>query len=164
MPVLTNPRPAGPRPGAPAGALAGGIAAFALIELSLALFMAFAPHAFYVALGPFDAFNAHYLRDVASFEGAIGIALLVALRRPSWRVPVLALTTVQFALHSFNHLLDIGSADPRWTGYADFGSLVAVTLLLAWLWRLARNEGSGAGRPLTAMGGRRSATGERSGT
>ena len=45
-----------------------GIAAFAVVELSLAVFMAAAPHAFYTAIGPFGAFNAHYMRDVASFE------------------------------------------------------------------------------------------------
>ena len=34
-------------------------------------------------------------------------ALLVAVRRPSWRVPALAMATVQFATHSINHLVDI---------------------------------------------------------
>ncbi len=119
-----------------------GIAAFAAVELSLALFMAISPHAFYTAIGPFGAFNSHYLRDVASFEAAIGLALLASLRRPSWRVPVLALTTVQFALHSANHLLDIGKAHPRWTGYFDFFSLAAATVLLARLWRAASLDAS----------------------
>jgi hypothetical protein len=135
------------RPGAPAGALTVGIAAFAVVELTQALFMAIAPHDFYTAIGPFGAFNAHYLRDVASFEGAIGVALLVALRRPSWRIPVLALCTIQFALHSFNHLLDIGDSHPAWTGYFDFISLAAATALLAWLWRIASLGGVGPIRP-----------------
>ena len=91
-------------------------------------------------IGPFGTFNAHYLRDVASFEGAIGIALVVSLRRPSWRAPVLALTTIQYALHSLNHLLDIGRAHPAWTGYFDFFSLAAATVVLAWLWRTASLE------------------------
>ena len=103
--------------------------------------MAVSPHAFYKAIGPFGTFNAHYLRDVASFEGALGLALVVALARPSWRVPVLALTTAQFALHSVNHLVDIGRAHPRWTGYFDFFSLAAATVVLAWLWRVASMRG-----------------------
>ncbi len=129
---------------APAGTLEVGIALFASMELGLAVFMAVAPHAFYTAIGPFGVFNPHYLRDVASFEGAIGIALLIALRRPSWRVPVLALTTVQFALHSVNHLVDIDRAHPAWAGYFDFFSLASSTLLLAYLWRAASlaTEGS----------------------
>ena len=110
---------------------------FALVELGLAVFMAVAPHAFYEAIGPFGVFNPHYLRDVASFEGAIGLALLVSLRRRSWRAPVLALTAVQFALHSVNHLVDIANAHPAWAGYFDFFSLASATLLLAYLWRAA---------------------------
>jgi hypothetical protein len=117
-----------------------GLAAFAAIQLGLALFMAVSPHEFYSAVGPFGAFNAHYIRDVASFYGAIGIGLLLAIGRISWRVPVLAVTTIQYALHSVNHLLDIGKAHPVWTGYFDFFSLAAATVLLVWLWRAALLE------------------------
>jgi hypothetical protein len=119
-----------------------GIVSYAAIELALALLMAFAPRTFFSeALGGFGAYNPHYIRDVASFQAAIGVALLVAVGRPGWRVPVLALTTIQFGLHSINHLIDIGGANPAWTGYFDFGSLAASTVLLAWLWRTAALEG-----------------------
>jgi hypothetical protein len=114
-----------------------GIAAFAVIQLGLALLMAASPHEFYTAVGPFGAFNGHYIRDVSTFYAAIGVGLLIAIRRVSWRVPVLAVTTIQYALHSVNHLLDIGKAHPAWNGYFDFGSLAAATVLLAWLWRRA---------------------------
>jgi hypothetical protein len=117
-----------------------GLVAFAAIQLGLALFMAASPHVFYTAVGPFGAFNAHYIRDVASFYGAIGVGLLLAVSRLSWRVPVLAVTTIQYALHSVNHLLDIGKAHPVWTGYFDFFSLAAATVLLARLWRVALLE------------------------
>jgi hypothetical protein len=59
-------------------------------------------------------------------------------------VPVLALATFQFALHSLNHLFDIGKAHPAWTGYFDFFSLFAATLVLAWLWRMASAETAAA--------------------
>lgn len=117
-----------------------GIAAFAALELALAAFMALAPHRFYTAIGPFGGFNPHYIRDVASFEAALGVGFLIALRRASWRVPVLAVTTTQFALHSLNHLIDIDKADPAWTGYFDFFSLGASTVLLAWLLWVARGQ------------------------
>jgi hypothetical protein len=122
--------------------VAVGLVAFAVIQLGLALFMAISPHAFYTDVGPFGAFNGHYIRDVASFYGAIGIALLLAVRRVSWRVPVQALTTIQYALHSVNHLLDIDKAHPAWTGYFDFLTLAGATVLLAWLWRAAAREGT----------------------
>jgi hypothetical protein len=117
-----------------------GLIAFAAIQLGLALFMAVSPHAFYTAVGPFGAFNAHYIRDVASFYGAIGIGLVLAVGRGAWRVPVLAVTTIQYALHSVNHLIDIDKAHPAWNGYFDFFSLAAATVLLAWLWRTAAQE------------------------
>jgi hypothetical protein len=117
-----------------------GLIALAVIQVGLALLMAASPHTFYTAVGPFGAFNPHYIRDVASFYGAIGIGLVVAVSRRSWRVPVLALTTIQYALHSVNHLIDIDKAHPAWNGYFDFFSLAAATLLLAWLWRAAALE------------------------
>jgi hypothetical protein len=120
--------------------VAVGIAIFAAIQLGLALFMAAAPHAFYEDVGPFGTFNGHYIRDVASFYGAIGVGLLLSLSRPSWRAPVLAVTTVQYALHSLNHLIDIGRAHPPWEGYFDFFALAAATVLLAKLWRAAARE------------------------
>ncbi len=64
----------------------------------------------------------------------------MAARRPAWRVPILAITTIQYALHSLNHLLDIAKAHPAWTGYFNFFSLAAATVLLAWLWREAARE------------------------
>jgi hypothetical protein len=120
--------------------LLAGLVAFALVQLFLALFMAVAPHGFFTAVGPYGTYNGHYIRDVSTFYGAIGVGLLVAVRKPVWRVPVLAITTIQYALHSFNHLLDIAKAHPAWTGYFNFFSLAAATVLLAWLGREAARE------------------------
>jgi hypothetical protein len=127
------------RPSAPS-TIVVGLAAFAAVQLGLALFMAVSPHGFYTDVGPFGAFNGHYVRDVATFYAAIGVGLLLAIRHVAWRVPVLAITTIQYALHSVNHLLDIDKAHPAWNGYFDFGSIGAATVLLAWLWRRAALE------------------------
>ena len=76
--------------------------------------------------------------DTATWYLANGAALLLAVRRPSWRLPVLFLTAVQYALHSFNHLLDVGEADPGWLGPANLVSLVLATALLGWMLRESR--------------------------
>jgi hypothetical protein len=144
--ITAQPEPAAPLTKAPPGTLVVGIAAFAVIHLALAVFMAAAPHAFYTDVGPFGALNEHYIRDVSTYEAAIGVALAIAVWRPSWRVPVLALTTLQFALHSINHLVDIGKAHPAWNGYFDFFSLAAGTLLLAWLSWVALTEAGAASK------------------
>ena len=57
---------------------------------------------------------------MATFEAAFGFGFVVAVFRPSWRVPVLAIATVQFALHAINHLVDIDRAHPTGIGYFDF--------------------------------------------
>src|SRR5258707_981008 len=118
-------------------ALGALLVIFALYHLGLAAFMAISPHAFYKAIGPFEALNRHYIRDVATFSAALGVGFAVAVKRPSWRVPVIALTTVQFALHTINHLADATSAHPEGKGWFDFASLLASTALLAGMWRPA---------------------------
>lgn len=115
--------------------LGWGMLAFALYHLSAGVLMALDPHDFYTQVGPFGARNDHYIRDVATYNLAFGVALLVASRRRSWRVPLLSCVVVQFALHSLNHLLDIGASHPAWLGPADFISLTLATALLGWLLR-----------------------------
>jgi hypothetical protein len=125
------------------------LALLAFYDIALAVFMAAAPHTFYSKVGPFGVQNDHYIRDTATFSAAIGVGALVALRRASWRVPVLAISTVQFALHSVNHLVDIGNAHPHWNGYFDFIALAATTFLLARLLRIAQRQESTGARPRT---------------
>lgn len=140
IPASSGQTPGTAAPRSEPSVLAVGVGAFAVLQLLTGLFMAVAPHAFFKHIGPFGTINTHYIRDLATFYLANGFILAVAVRRPSWRVPALALTTVQFALHSLNHLLDIEKAHPAWNGYFDFFSLTAATLLLAWLWREAARE------------------------
>lgn len=121
----------------PPSTLVFGLGVYAAYHLGLALFMAIAPHAFYEVVGPFGPRNDHYIRDVATYNAALGFGLLAAVRLPSWRVPVLAITTIQFALHSVNHLVDATTAHPQWVGWFDFAALSAGTLLLASLLRAA---------------------------
>ena len=56
------------------------IAAFGATYLGLGIWMAAAPHTFYRALGPFETYNSHYIRDTATLHLAIGFGFLLALR------------------------------------------------------------------------------------
>jgi hypothetical protein len=107
-----------------------GLSVLAVYHLALAVWMAASPHSFYTAIGPFGTYNRHFVRDVASFEAAFGFGFVVAVFQPSWRVPVLAIATVQFGLHAINHLVDIDRAHPAGIGYFDFFALLGSTLLL----------------------------------
>jgi hypothetical protein len=114
-----------------------GLAVYAAYHVALAALMISSPHVFFTSIGPFGTLNEHYIRDIATYNAALAIGLALAVRRPSWRVPVLAVVTLQFALHAINHLADIDRAHPAWTGYFDFFTLAASTALLAGLLRIA---------------------------
>jgi hypothetical protein len=112
-----------------------GLIAFAAYHFAVAALMVLAPHTFFTDIGPFGLQNDHYLRDTATFNAAFGVALAVSYRRVGWRTPILCCVAVQFALHSINHLADIGDAHPHWLGPADFISLSLATVVLVWLAR-----------------------------
>ena len=110
---------------------------FAVVQLVIGALLWLAPGFFFDEIGPYGARNDHYLADLATWYLASGVAVLVAVRRPAWRVPVLFLVAAQYALHSLNHLLDVGAAHPGWLGPANLVSLVLATALLAWMLREA---------------------------
>jgi len=108
------------------------LVAFAALQLLTGALLWLAPGFFHDEIGPFGPENTHYMGDLATWYLAFGALVLVAaLGRPAWRVPVLVLALVQNALHAFNHLLDIGEADPKRLGPSTFVSLVVLTALLA---------------------------------
>ena len=62
---------------------------------------------------------------------ALGVAALLAAATPTWRMPVLAITLLHFTLHSLDHLLDMGQAEPGWLGSANAIVLGLATAALA---------------------------------
>jgi hypothetical protein len=109
------------------------LVAFAAGQLVLGLLLWLTPGFFHDEIGPYGARNDHYMGDLATWYLALGAVLLVAIRRPSWRLPALAFAFIQYALHSVNHLIDVSEADPSWLGPANFVSLLLTTALLAWM-------------------------------
>jgi hypothetical protein len=111
----------------PLGLLAG-------VQLVLGAFLAIAPGTFEANIAPYGGgADDHFLRDVATFYLAMGVALLLAVRRPSWRVQVLFVVTVQYARHSVNHLIDIADTDPGWLGPLNFVSLLLLPVVTGWV-------------------------------
>lgn len=110
---------------------------FGVAQLGLGLLMAASPGTFFDQIGPYSPRNDHYIRDVSSFYLALGAVAIVAWRRPSWRVPVLAFSLLHFVFHSVNHLVDIGEADPEVLGPINLASLVVTAALLGWALRAA---------------------------
>lgn len=115
-----------------------GLVAFGLYLLAIAAFGVVAPGTFFEELGRFGPRNDHYIHDVAAFQAAVGVVLLLAVRRPPWRVPALAVACLQFGLHAISHLVDLGDADPGWVGVAELIGLLLATGALVWLLARAR--------------------------
>jgi hypothetical protein len=106
---------------------------FACSQLLLGALLWLTPVFFFEEIGPYGVRNDHYMADVATWYLALGAALLLAVTRSSWRVPLLALALIQYALHTFNHLLDVSEAHPSWLGPANAVSLGLAAVLLAWM-------------------------------
>jgi uncharacterized protein DUF4345 len=104
-------------------------------QLALGAFQAIAPGTFFDAIADYGERNDHFLRDISTLYLALGVTLVLAASRPSWRVPVLAFATIQYVLHAVNHLIDVGEADPGWLGPFNLVSLLLFALLLAYLLR-----------------------------
>ncbi len=115
-------------------AVRAGLALLGAASLMTGIWMVLSPASFFDALGPFGTRNGHYLRDMATWQIAFGAALLVAVGRPSWRRPLIAVGAGQALLHTLNHILDAGDADPAWVGVFDIVTLAATLGLFAWLW------------------------------
>lgn len=120
------------------------IAAYHVVTGVLALV---APGTFFDEIGRYGVENDHYVGDVGAFVLAYGIAVLVAVRRPSWRVPVLGLGAVWYGLHALNHIFDVGEARSDARGIADAVLLAIGALVGAYLaWVASRPEALPSGR------------------
>ncbi len=110
----------------------------AAIHLGIGVWMFAAPHSFFFTIGAFGSYNRHYERDTATFYFAFALGAWMAASRPAWRLPILAITTLQYALHAVNHGIDVNAADNSWAGPLDLISLGAAALqFAALLWILA---------------------------
>lgn len=116
------------------------LAVFGTYSVLLGLFMLAAPGAFFDTLGAFGVRNDHYIFDNASFELPLGLLMLGALRRPTWRVPTLAFATAHWALHALSHLIDPHHAAGTWVGWLEAAGLVVTAVMLAMALRASMSD------------------------
>lgn len=113
-----------------------GIALLAVANLGPALWILVDPHSFFEQVGPFGAYNAHYLGDAAAFQGGIGVALAASLAWPALRPGALVATLAVTTLHALNHWIDVGEAHAGSdAGLVDAVSLTMLALLIVGLVR-----------------------------
>ena len=126
-----------------------GLIFFGALNLVTGALLLFAPDYFFDHIGPYGVENEHYLGDAGAFYLAIGSGLLVAVRRPSWRVPLLFVSALWFGVHAINHLFDIGENNRSESrGIGDTVLIALGAAALAYMARAAtRTEGAGQVHP-----------------
>jgi len=105
-----------------------------LQQLAVGVWAFLSPGTFYEAVAKYPPENDHFLKDVGSWNVALGMAALIAYRTPSWRRGMLAVLAVQYGLHAISHAIDLDQADPRATGVATLVLLIAAAVLVAALY------------------------------
>ena len=135
---MPGPRLPGPRMTEERMRLALGF--LGLTQLAIGVWLIAGPDSFTDTVADFGPADAHFLRDLGTFQAGLGIALLAAVGRPSWRVPVLFAALAQSALHTVNHLFDISNTDPGWQGPVNFVGVLLLTGAYAYLMQEAGRE------------------------
>ena len=108
------------------------VAAYHVLQGFLALV---APDTFFDEIGRYGVENSHYVGDVGAFVLAFGIALAIAVVRPSWRAPLLWLGAIWYGLHAINHAFDTDEARSEGRGWADTLVIAFGAVAAGWLAR-----------------------------
>jgi hypothetical protein len=120
------------------------VAAYHVVVGGMALL---APGTFFEEIGNYGVENSHYVGDVGAFMLAFGVAVGIAVLRPSWQAPLLWLGALWYGFHAINHAFDTGEARSEGRGWADTLLIAFGAVASAWLARVAeRLNGSGSER------------------
>jgi hypothetical protein len=103
----------------------------------LGLMQLLAPGTFFEEIGNYGVENSHYIGDVGAFTLAFGVAVGIAVARPSWRAPVLWLGALWYGFHAINHAFDTGEARSEARGWSDTLLIAFGAAASAWLARVS---------------------------
>lgn len=111
-----------------------------LSQLLLGAWAFLLPGSFYDAIASYPPQNDHFLKDVGSWQVALGAAAVIAVRTPSWRTGMLGVLAVQYGLHAISHAIDLDQADSDAVGVATLVALIAAAVVLAGLFLRERGR------------------------
>ena len=115
-------------------AVLGVVAVYHVAMGALALL---APGTFFEEIGRYGVENSHYVGDVGAFFLAFGVAIGIAVVRPSWRPPLLWLGALWYGFHALNHAFDTDEASSEGRGWADTLLIAFGAVAAAWLARVS---------------------------
>jgi len=120
-------------------AVLGFVAAYHVVLGGIQLL---APGTFFGEIGNYGVENSHYVGDVGAFTLAFGIAVGIAVARPSWRAPILWLGALWYGLHALNHAFDTDEARSEARGWTDTLLIAFGAFGAAWLARVSERLNS----------------------
>ena len=104
-----------------------------LTQLLPGLLAFFAPGAFYDLIATYPPENAHFAKDIGSWQIPLGLAALAAIGRPALRPFMLGVLALQYALHAVSHAIDVDLAEPASMGWVTLVALVLGAVLVGGL-------------------------------
>ena len=116
------------------------LAVSGITQLIVGVWTFVSPGSFYDVVATYPPENDHFLKDVGSWNLALGLAALIAARTPSWQRGMLGVLAVLYAFHALSHGIDVDQADPESSGVVTLVTQVAAAALFAVLFLRARRE------------------------
>lgn len=113
------------------------LAVVAAYHVVIGLLALVAPDTFFDEIGHYGLENSHYVGDVGAFMLAFGVAVAIAVVRPSWRAPLLWLGALWYGFHAINHAFDTGEAKSEGRGWTDTLLIAFGAVGAAWLARVS---------------------------
>lgn len=118
-------------------ALKAVLVVIAAYHVATGLLALVAPDTFFDQIGHYGVENSHYVGDVGAFMLAFGVAVAIAVVRPSWRAPILWLGALWYGFHAINHAFDTGEAKSEGRGWGDTFAIAFGGVASAWLARVS---------------------------
>ena len=125
-------------------ALQAVLAIVAAYHVAMGALALLAPDTFFEEIGRYGVENSHYVGDVGAFFLAFGVAVGIAVVRPSWRAPLLWLGALWYGFHALNHAFDTDEASSEGRGWADTLLIAVGAVAAAWLARVCEAMRRGA--------------------
>ena len=108
------------------------IVANALVLIWAGASLIIVPDWFYNNVGYYPPFNHHYMGDGGAFQLALGLGLLLTVRRPSRYRLLIAVAAGASALHTLNHIYDDILVN-QWVLSRWLGNTWSLLFLTLWL-------------------------------
>ena len=92
------------------------------------------PGSFYDVVATYPPQNDHFLKDIGSWNVALGLAALIAARTPAWQRGMLGVLAVLYTLHAISHAIDVDLGEPQSASVATLVSQIVAALIFAALY------------------------------